>query len=881
MSEPPPSETMAESAMQEDGQPPESHLSEGILNALRQLQESSLPPAVVSTPTPTSTQPNSQDPPRPTSVPAPEPTPPPQSEWDQLRAQLREKPVDADGWQKLVDLAEDSGDIEKIKDTYEGMLETYPNTPSVQIAYLRHFLDDPSHFGYAEQLFKKFLLKTSPSVDLLKFYLTYIRRITTGPNARDVIRKCYDFALGHAGQDKDSYEIWQDYINFLKAGETSTTWEEQQKMDAVRRAYQQAVQIPMENVKRLWEDYQDFENNLNKITAKKFISDLQENHMQARTVLNQLQEHLTVLFPPLPSGKDKRPSIRLPRSPTFNPGDKALVARWRLYLKWEEGNPLEIEESNRSAFLQRVQSVYKKAVVRMRFYSEIWYMAYAWTNSVGKTEEALALLKAGIDANPASFVLNFAYAEALELQGNFTEVHATFDKFLGTLRKDLEALESRVNASSSSNGSASSQQTQNNGDASASASQQGPTSNHSSFNTQSSDEKPPKNKELCDKRTDYGIAWIVYIRFARRAEGLRSARNVFGKARRDRWTPWEVHEAEALMEYHCGNKDAPLASRIFEKAMELYGDEVEFVLRYLGFLISINDENNARALFERVIGTFPADKARPLWERWSKYEYQYGDLAAAHKLEKRMAEVYPNDPPIKRFAERHKYSHVDSIATRDLGFVLTKSGNLRPNGSSGLLGRSDTLQSIVSDTAAKSATPTQGSSSSKRASSPDHRRRDESRDYPSKRVRASSPGSGRGRDRERERWDGPPHRRHGSPVRDREWDRDGPPPPPPASSRARFKEEKEEDKSVQLPNVLSWFIGTLPAPNSFDGPVFRTDDLMQVFRNAVIPSSSGVKPRSPPPPPRAGGGGGGGGGRPPPDYGPYQGPGSSGRRGRW
>ena len=164
-------------------------------------------------------------------------------------------------------------------------------------------------------------------------------------------------------------------------------------MDAIRRAYQQAVQIPMENVKRLWEDYQEFENNLNKITvsstksatrvrlliwahtavqAKKFISDLQENHMQARTVLNQLQEHLTVLYPSISGGKDKRPSIWLPRPPTFNHGDKALVARWRLYLKWEEGNPLEMEESNRSAFLQRVQSVYKKAIVRMRFYSEIW-----------------------------------------------------------------------------------------------------------------------------------------------------------------------------------------------------------------------------------------------------------------------------------------------------------------------------------------------------------------------------------------------------------------------------------------------------------------------------------------------------------------------------
>ena len=141
-------------------------------------------------------------------------------------------------------------------------------------------------------------------------------------------------------------------------------------------------------------------------------------------------------------------------------------------------------------------------------------------------------------------MLNFAYAEALELQGKFAEVHATFDRFLETLRKDLEQLQTRLNASaSSSNGSQQqpSQTPAGNGSADALSSQQ------SSFSTQSSDDKPPKNKELSDKRTDYGIAWIVYIRFARRAEGLKSARNVFGKARRDRWTPWEVHEAEGTL----------------------------------------------------------------------------------------------------------------------------------------------------------------------------------------------------------------------------------------------------------------------------------------------------------------------------------------------
>ena len=51
-----------------------------------------------------------------------------QSEWDTIRAQLRESPLNPEGWLKLVELAEDSGDLEKIKETYEALLQTYPNT---------------------------------------------------------------------------------------------------------------------------------------------------------------------------------------------------------------------------------------------------------------------------------------------------------------------------------------------------------------------------------------------------------------------------------------------------------------------------------------------------------------------------------------------------------------------------------------------------------------------------------------------------------------------------------------------------------------------------------------------------------------------------------
>src|SRR5271156_6814356 len=108
------------------------------------------------------------------------------------------------------------------------------------------------------------------------------------------------------------------------------------------------------------------------------------------------------------------------------------------------------------------------------------------------------------------------------------------------------------------------------------------------------------------------------------------------------------------MEYCCSD-DKPVASRIFEKGLDYFGDEIDYVLRYLSFLISVNDENSkhfeisllifklpiltqcqlffsdARALFERVIPNFSPDRARPLWERWARYEYQYGDLEAALK----------------------------------------------------------------------------------------------------------------------------------------------------------------------------------------------------------------------------------------------------------
>jgi cleavage stimulation factor subunit 3 len=147
-------------------------------------------------------------------------------------------------------------------------------------------------------------------------------------------------------------------------------------MDALRKVYHRAVQIPLDNVEKLWQELEAFETNLNKITAKKFMSDLSPSHMQARTVVRQLANHLTPLFPPSTPSSSSQREIFLPSLPTFNPSERTLVGKWKAYLKWEESNPLEIEDKDKATLVTRVQGVYRKAVIRMRYYTEIWWVLF-------------------------------------------------------------------------------------------------------------------------------------------------------------------------------------------------------------------------------------------------------------------------------------------------------------------------------------------------------------------------------------------------------------------------------------------------------------------------------------------------------------------------
>jgi hypothetical protein len=97
--------------------------------------------------------------------------------------------------------------------------------------------------------------------------------MTTGDinKAYKIISDSFTFALNNVGMDKDSGRLWQDYIDFVKSGPgdvRSLGWQDTQKVDALRAAYQKAISVPMSALNLLWKEYDSFETSLSKINVR-------------------------------------------------------------------------------------------------------------------------------------------------------------------------------------------------------------------------------------------------------------------------------------------------------------------------------------------------------------------------------------------------------------------------------------------------------------------------------------------------------------------------------------------------------------------------------------------------------------------------------------
>jgi cleavage stimulation factor subunit 3 len=92
--------------------------------------------------------------------------------------------------------------------------------------------------------------------------------------------------------------------------------------------------------------------------------------MTARTKKTELAEYHRRIRLSQTHTYESRAPFDLPTPPILGPEERSILASWRKYLEFEESNPLEIAE--KSMLNARVMAIYRKAVIRMRFYPEIW-----------------------------------------------------------------------------------------------------------------------------------------------------------------------------------------------------------------------------------------------------------------------------------------------------------------------------------------------------------------------------------------------------------------------------------------------------------------------------------------------------------------------------
>ncbi|KAG0086450.1 mRNA 3'-end-processing protein rna14, partial [Podila epicladia] len=489
-----------------------------------------------------------------------------------LEQRIAEDMYDTDAWQQLLRDVQNENDIANVREVFERFLKVFPTSSRHWIDYAEFELKH-HHFTEVEAIFQR-CLRSVLSVELWKYYLNYIRRINTGPDAQKIITQAYEFVLQHVGLDAESGPIWSDYLFFLKSGQAQNTWEEQQRMDAMRRVFQKAVCIPLSNVENIWRDYDSFENGLNKLTAKKFLQERSAGYMTARMMWKELKK--------LTDGINRN---MLPRPVKWTERELHQLEQWKRWIRWEKSNPLNFEDT--TVLSARIAWTYKQALMSMRFYPEIWFEAANYFSEIGRSDEAVGLLKNACEIMPTSFLLHFAYAEMEESRKNFKEGRQAFETLIKSLTEKIDDMNKNVTQE-----------------------------------VQAAMMALQAEQQLLDGNTGS-------------TKKVRDIEEVDGESRRSH--------------------------------------EPAYVEQYLEFLIQLNDDSNARALFERALISMSPDKARPLWEKFSEYENKYGDLTAITKVEKRRRETYPQESAIDRFAARYGYDDLKVIEELDLGASIRKN----------------------------------------------------------------------------------------------------------------------------------------------------------------------------------------------------------------
>ncbi|KAI0448638.1 hypothetical protein F5B21DRAFT_98318 [Xylaria acuta] len=617
-----------------------------------------------------------------------------------LEDRIKEDPKgDVEAWFALIDEQKRRHKIEDTRSTYERFLEVFPQAAEVWVAYLEMELS-LDNFPQAEGIFGRTLFAV-PHVQLWTAYLNYVRRRNDlndpSGQARQTVSQAYDFVLNNIGQDRDAGTIWQDYISFIKSGPGQlggTSWQDQQKMDLLRKAYQRAICIPTANLNIFWKEYDQFELGLNKMTGRKYLQERSPAYMTARSA-NTALENIT-------RGLKRTTLPRLPPVPGFE-GDQEFLEQvrlWKTWVAWEKDDPLVLKSEDLASYQQRILHVYKHALMALRFWPEMWVDAAEWCFENGikdGKDTGLSFLVDGVAANPESALLALKHADHIELTQRAGEdetakailaqaVRAPYDKVLDTLYEMIKKLKEKESSAIAKIKEDTTTELAGTG---------GDEDDDEGEIKENSASTIPKQDRIKAVQDGFAVQiqmlsqqisylWIALARAFRRFQGQGKSspptglRGIFTEARGKGRLTSEVYIAIAHIEWDVYQD--PVATKIFERGSRLFPESEHFFVEYLKHLHARRDFTNARVVFSQTGKRFKekselVPKLKPLYAYFHAYEARYGELAQVQELEKQMAELFPDDSNVSPFAARFATDRFNPITAR---VIVSPAQQMRP-----------------------------------------------------------------------------------------------------------------------------------------------------------------------------------------------------------
>ncbi|KAH8244975.1 hypothetical protein KR032_003410, partial [Drosophila birchii] len=554
------------------------------------------------------------------------------------------RPYDIESWSVMLREAQ-TRPIHEVRSLYESLVNVFPTTARYWKLYIEMEMRS-RYYERVEKLFQRCLVKIL-NIDLWKLYLTYVKDTKSGLSThKEKMAQAYDFALEKIGMDLHSFSIWQDYIYFLRGVEAVGNYAENQKITAVRRVYQKAVVTPIVGIEQLWKDYIAFEQNINPIISEKMSLERSKDYMNARRVAKELEYHTKGLNRNLPA---------VP--PTLTREEIKQVELWKRFITYEKSNPLRTEDT--ALVTRRVMFATEQCLLVLTHHPAVWHQASQFLDT-----SARVLTEKGVRVEPTNV---HVYVETNN-RVDFWPLPAGFScwpwrRSRSKTKSNTESLDVQA-AKIFADECANILERSINGVLNRNALLYFAYADFEEGRLKYEKVHSMYNKLLQLPDIDPTLVYVQYMKFARRAEGIKSARGIFKKAREDVRSRYHIFVAAALMEYYC-SKDKEIAFRIFELGLKRFGGSPEYVMCYIDYLSHLNEDNNTRVLFERVLssGGLSPHKSVEVWNRFLEFESNIGDLSSIVKVERRRSAIFEN---LKEYEGKETAQLVDRYKFLDL-----------------------------------------------------------------------------------------------------------------------------------------------------------------------------------------------------------------------